>query len=107
MKEGFEDRVALITGAGSGIGRATALAFAKAGAHVVATDINGDAAGQTAALIGDAAIAIAADIADEESVARAVTAALDAYGHIDVLSNNAGVIDNTGSAAGVRGGSAG
>jgi NAD(P)-dependent dehydrogenase (short-subunit alcohol dehydrogenase family) len=93
MKEGFEDRVALITGAGSGIGRATALAFAKAGARVVASDINDDAARETADLIGDAAIAIASDVSDEESVAHAVTTTLEAYGHIDVLSNNAGVID--------------
>jgi NAD(P)-dependent dehydrogenase (short-subunit alcohol dehydrogenase family) len=90
---GFEDRVGLITGAGSGIGRAMAIAFAKAGARVVIADINLAAAEETADEIGDAAIAVAVDIGDEASVARLVQRAFDVFGRIDVLCNNAGVID--------------
>ena len=93
MGSGFEDRVALVTGAGSGIGRAIAVAFAKAGRRVVAADINVEGAEQTAAEIGDAAIAPAVDISDEGSVSELVQGAIDAFGRIDVLCNNAGVID--------------
>ncbi|MEV0612737.1 glucose 1-dehydrogenase [Nonomuraea sp. NPDC050404] len=89
----FDDRVILITGAGSGIGRAMAIAFAKAGGRVVACDIDLANAEQTAAEIGDAALAVRADIADEASVAALVEAALGAYGRIDVLCNNAGIMD--------------
>jgi NAD(P)-dependent dehydrogenase (short-subunit alcohol dehydrogenase family) len=90
----FDNKVCLVTGAGSGIGRAMALAFAKAGARVVVCDIDRDGAGATAAEIGDLAVAVTADIGEESSVAALVETAIGAYGRIDVLCNNAGIMDN-------------
>ncbi|GAA3447584.1 SDR family NAD(P)-dependent oxidoreductase [Planomonospora venezuelensis] len=89
----FDHRIVLITGAGSGIGRAMAIAFAKAGARVVACDIDPAGAERTAADIGEAAVAVAADISDEASVAAMTETAIGAYGRIDVLCNNAGIMD--------------
>ncbi|MFC4011270.1 SDR family NAD(P)-dependent oxidoreductase [Nonomuraea purpurea] len=89
----FDDKVALITGAGSGIGRAMAVAFAKAGARVVACDLDKERAEATAAGIGEAAVAVQADISAQESAADLVEAAIAAYGRIDVLCNNAGIMD--------------
>jgi 3-oxoacyl-[acyl-carrier protein] reductase len=89
-------RVALITGAGSGIGRAIAQRFASEGAHVVAVDLNYETALATAQLIGPAAhpIAVAADVSLEGDVTRAVAAAVTAFGTVDILCNNAGVLDD-------------
>ncbi|WP_210749190.1 SDR family NAD(P)-dependent oxidoreductase [Nocardia vermiculata] len=89
----FHNRVAMITGAGSGIGRAMAIAFAKCGAMVVAADASADGAQGTAAEIGAAAIPVVVDISDEIEVARATCTAIDTFGRIDVLCNNAGVMD--------------
>jgi NAD(P)-dependent dehydrogenase (short-subunit alcohol dehydrogenase family) len=89
----FENKVCLVTGAGSGIGRAMAVAFAKAGARVVVCDVNAESAGRTADDLGDAAVSVAADISDEASVSALAEAAISAYGRIDVLCNNAGIMD--------------
>lgn len=89
----FTDRVCLVTGGGSGIGRAMALAFAKAGGSVVVCDVDGERAERTASEIGSAAIAVAGDISEQSSVAALVQRAIDEYGQIDVLFNNAGVMD--------------
>lgn len=88
----LEGRTVIITGAGQGIGAEYARAFAAAGSNVVAADINGEA---VADLVRDIAgnsgraIAVTADVADEESTRAMAAAALEAYGRIDVLINNA------------------
>jgi NAD(P)-dependent dehydrogenase (short-subunit alcohol dehydrogenase family) len=87
-------RTALITGAGSGIGRETALLFASEGANVVAADRDGDAARATAATIADAggrAHAVLVDVSQAAAVASAVTEAERAFGALHVLFNNAGI----------------
>ena len=90
----LQDKIALVTGAGQGIGRATALALAREGADVVCADINGDAAAKTAAEVeakGRRATAITADLGDVAQIDRMVREAIAAFGHIDILVNNAGV----------------
>jgi NAD(P)-dependent dehydrogenase (short-subunit alcohol dehydrogenase family) len=88
-------KVALITGAGMGQGREAALLFAEHGARVVVGDVNGGAAEETVALIaraGGEAAAAAGDVADEEAVRGMVRTALDRFGTLNVLYNNAGVL---------------
>jgi NAD(P)-dependent dehydrogenase (short-subunit alcohol dehydrogenase family) len=87
-------KTALVTGAGSGMGRATALAFGEAGARVLAVDIDAAAAAETAGLIerrGAEAGFHAADVGSEPEVARAVSECLRAFGALDFAFNNAGV----------------
>ena len=90
----FNGKVALITGAGNGIGRAAALAFAGRGAQVVIVDRDGDAAERTAATIrqqgGDARSHVA-DVTRSAEVQGYVQAAMDAYGRVDCFFNNAGI----------------
>src|SRR5689334_9139264 len=86
--------VAVITGAGSGIGRAAALLFAASGAQVVVADIDEQNATGTVKLVSDAggdAIAVRVDVSDDESVAAMVAAAVDRYGRLDAAFNNAGI----------------
>lgn len=92
-------RVALVTGAGSGIGRAIAVAFAKEGAKVAVLDINGDAARLVANEIPSrtgAVLAIEADVTDEGTVERAVARIVDELGDPDILVNNAGYMARDG-----------
>jgi NAD(P)-dependent dehydrogenase (short-subunit alcohol dehydrogenase family) len=88
------NQVALVTGAGQGIGRATALALAAAGAHVVAADINGQNAEDTAsAIMGTQrrSLGAQADVGDLKDIDRMVRLVVDTFGQIDILVNNAGV----------------
>lgn len=90
----LKDRVAIVTGAGSGIGQATALRFAQEGATVVAADVNAEAAQATADKInaaGGKAMAIALNVADKAAVDAAFAQVVDAYGRVDILINNAGI----------------
>ncbi len=86
-------RVALVTGAGSGIGRAIAKRLAAEGACVVVADLDAGGAGAVAGEIGDAdtAVAVAADVSDEDQVADAVERATLAFGGVDLVVNNAGL----------------
>ncbi len=87
-------KVAIITGAASGIGRASALLFAEAGARVAAVDVRQAEVDDTAAQVlraGGEAIAVVADLAKPEDCAAIVEAGVKAFGRLDVLFNNAGV----------------
>jgi len=89
----FHGKTIVITGAASGIGRATALIFAREGANVVCADINGDGALRTAqqvVQVGAKAEAVTADVCRREDVNAMVARALDAYGRIDFSFNAAG-----------------
>jgi 3-oxoacyl-[acyl-carrier protein] reductase len=86
----FADRSVVVTGAGSGFGAATARRFASEGANVVVSDINAESAEQVAADIGGSALAIKADVSAEEEVAALLEGAVESFGSVDVLVNNAG-----------------
>ena len=88
----LDGRLALITGAGSGIGEAIAHAVADAGARVVAVDIDGGAAERTAAAIGRAAASFACDVTDRVGCDRLAVEIRNRTGAISILVNNAGII---------------
>lgn len=88
------DKVAFVTAAGSGIGRAGAIAMARCGAHVVATDLNGDLAAETAAAItegGGRGSCRPLDVTDDAALQAAITETVDQHGRLDVLHSHAGI----------------
>lgn len=90
----FSDKIALITGAGSGLGRATAVLFAKQGAKVVVSDINEEGGNETVRLIeeaGGAATFIRCNVSQEEEVNLLVQKVVEVYGRLDCAVNNAGI----------------
>jgi 3-oxoacyl-[acyl-carrier protein] reductase len=87
----LDGKVALVTGGARGIGRATTLLFAREGAKLVVADRDEAGAKATAAECGDA-IAVGVDVTNKADVERMVTAALERFGKIDVLVNNAGIL---------------
>ncbi|MDD3520997.1 MAG: SDR family oxidoreductase [Actinomycetota bacterium] len=91
------DKVAIVTGAASGIGRATAILYAKEGAKVIVSDINLEAAKETVKMIEDnkgSAIAVMTDMSKAEDVKKLVESTIEKYGTLDILVNNAGIMDN-------------
>ncbi|GAB3353446.1 SDR family oxidoreductase [Micromonospora halotolerans] len=90
----FAGKVVFVTGAASGIGRATALAFARAGADVAATDISGPGVQETAHMIeeaGSRALAVRCDVTSSEDVQAALARTVETFGRLDAAFNNAGV----------------
>ena len=90
MNVDFGGRVAMVTGAAHGFGRAIAAAFAARGATVFACDVDGEGVGETADLVGPACTPTRVDVTNREMVGGWVAEALEAKGRIDILVNNAG-----------------
>ncbi len=91
MGDRLAGRVCIVTGAGSGIGRASAIRFAEEGARVTCVDLNRDAVEATAREIGDQAYAVAADVSDAAQVRSYTDATVERWGALHVAFNNAGV----------------
>jgi NAD(P)-dependent dehydrogenase (short-subunit alcohol dehydrogenase family) len=86
----LNNKVAIITGAGAGIGAATAALFVREGAKVVLGDLNDEAVKAVAAEIGEAAVAVQADVKTSADAKAMVAAATERFGRLDILINNAG-----------------
>ena len=86
----LDDRVAVITGAGSGMGAETARLFAKEGAQVLVTDMNESKGQAVADELGAKGAFLRVDVSREEDVSNAVSEAVDLWGHLDIMFNNAG-----------------
>jgi len=90
----FTDKVAFVTGATSGIGRATALAFAHEGANVIVADVVTEGNEETAGLIeqaGGQALAVTCDVTRSDDIAAALKAGIERFGRLDIAFNNAGI----------------
>src|SRR5690606_39374600 len=101
----LKGKVAVITGAGSGMGRATALLFAREGATVVGSDINAanlEAVAAEATAAGGKMIGVAGDIAVRDEAEALIQRAIDEFGQLDVLVNNAGIMDHMEAVANFR-----
>ena len=88
------EKRAIVTGAGSGVGRVSALRFAEEGAHVLCADLNADAANETAAMVaaaGGTAVAHAVDVSKEDQVEAMIAASVEHFGRLDILFNNVGI----------------
>jgi dihydroanticapsin dehydrogenase len=91
MGDRLAGKVCIVTGAGSGIGRASAIRFAEEGARVTCVDVNEEAVRSTATEIGEGAFATAADVSDDAQVRAYTDGTVERWGKLDVVFNNAGV----------------
>ncbi len=91
MGDRLAGKVTIVTGAGSGIGRASAIRFAEEGARVTCVDINRESVEETARTIGDQAVAVAADVSKADQVHVYTDATVERWGGLHVVFNNAGV----------------
>ncbi|MGW0876456.1 SDR family NAD(P)-dependent oxidoreductase [Streptomyces sp. NPDC002740] len=104
MATGPEGRSVVVTGAGSGIGRATALAFAAEGARVLVADLNAEGARavvEEMAQAGGTAVAVTGDLSEQSVVDEVTATAVERFGGVDVLVNNAGIMDRMSALADV------
>lgn len=93
----LDNKVAVVTGAGRGLGHAIATQYAREGASVICCDLDAAAAQATANAIGatgGSAVAFATDVADRAAVSAMASHALNAFGHVDIVCNNAGILDD-------------
>jgi NAD(P)-dependent dehydrogenase (short-subunit alcohol dehydrogenase family) len=100
MVDRLAGKVAVITGAASGIGAATARRFVDEGATVVVADLQADLGRSVADQLGDAARFIACDVTDEDAVAGSIALAVETWGRLDIMFNNAGVVGAVGPIGG-------
>ena len=99
MGDRLQGKTAVITGASSGIGAASARRFAEEGANVVVADVQTDLGKAIAGELGDAARFIECDVTDEAAIVAAIQLAIDTWGRLDVMFNNAGVVGAVGPIA--------
>ena len=99
MPNNLQNKVSLVTGAASGIGRATALSFAKEGSKVVVSDVSSEGGEETASLIkdmGGESLFVHADVSRSDHVENLISTAITNYGRLDCSFNNAGVSGGSG-----------